>query len=368
MVFHEGFTKNYYVDTPNWFSKRAEIYKEVSTWVDRPFDKVYFDFSAPYCGWIDVSVYVNGKKRHMFPLTAAFSCLHEIKTWLEDIIIDTKLSSDVYLNLEGRTAILHYEHIRLAEVGCRMKFVNEDSDKDEWESYDANNGGLDTGLFYLYDSACKDIPVVCYCRTKQFIFSLYNSLLYYSSRGKYAHLIGREWFYEDHDDDGNPTENRWTFYKRLKSPLIEWNYDSTDAFRHKRPKFEETPVVKETVHMYAERGDRLFWNQQGECCGNAESFFVDTNRTKVNLSDMPEVRTWYNQFDGKKTLEEWSEEKFVSWFNQGWKLAKKIRQRLPLSVDLYYHREPFALEDSESGSVDIPIIVPDDRLLIKRKR
>ena len=75
-----------------------------------------------------------------------------------------------------------------------------------------------------------------------------------------------------YDDDGNPTEDRWTFYNHIKSSLIEWNYDSKEAYRHVKPKFKETPAVKETVHMWAEWGDALFWHQRGGCCGNAESF------------------------------------------------------------------------------------------------
>lgn len=218
MIFHEGFTTkpNDILLSPSWFKKRAELYKEVSNWENKPFDEIFFDFSAPDIGWIDVTIYVNGKKQHQFPLTAAFDCFYEIKNWLEDIVNDFKLSSDLYLELEGRTAILHYEHIRLAEVGGT--FTYEDRDKDELESFDANNGEPDTGLFYIYDSGFKSIPVVCYCKTKQFLFAFYNSIIYYSSRSKYAGLIGKEWFYMDHDADGNPTEDNWTLYKYKVTP------------------------------------------------------------------------------------------------------------------------------------------------------
>ena len=370
MAFHEGFIlePRDRLHTPNWFAMRAELYKEVSAWLDKPFDVVYFDFSAPYCGWIDVTIYVNGKKKHQFPLTAAFDSISRIKNWLEDIVNDTKLSTDLFLEFEGRGAVLHYEHIRLAEVGYRRKYVSEDRDKDEWESFDANNKP-DTGLFYLYDSSCKGIPVVCYCKTKQFIFALYNGLMHYSSKGEYARLIGSEWFYMDHDKDGTPTKDRWTFYNLIKSPLIEWNYDSKKAFRHVKPEFKETPFIVETVHMWAEWAGGLFWHQRGGCCGKAEGFFVDTGKTRVDLRDMPEIRTWYNEFDNRIPEEEWPEKEFEPWFNRGWEFAKKIRQRLPMNVDLYYHWKTFYIEGPKHMDyVDIPIIVPDERLLIQRKR
>ena len=120
--------------------------------------------------------------------------------------------------------------------------------------------------------------------------------------------------------------------------------------------------------MWAEWGDALFWHQRGGCCGNAESFFVDTDNATIDLSDMPEVRTWYDEFNNRAPEEDWPDEEFVPWLNRGWELAKKIRQRLPLTVDLYYHWKSFAVEGLEFGSVDIPIVVPDGRLIIERNR
>ncbi|MDO4510645.1 MAG: hypothetical protein Q4B68_02365 [Bacteroidales bacterium] len=367
MVFHDGFfiKRGDILVSPGWFEQRAELYKKVAMWqhTEKSFDEIFFHFTAPDCGWMDVAVYVNGKRKHVFSLTAAFDSLDEIRVWLEDIVNDTKLSSDLYLDLEGRTVILHYEHIRLAEVGVSRKFVNQNRDEDEWESFDANNGAPDTGLFYLYDSDSDDIPVVCYCLTKQFLFSMYNNLMYYSSKGEYARLIGKEWYYLDHDKE----YDNWTFYNRLKSSLIEWNQDSRRAYRHCMPKFRQTPIIKETVHMWAEWEDALFWHQRGGRCGNAESFFVDTNHATIDLRDLPEVREWYDEFNNRIPEEKWPDDEFEPWFNKGYELAKKIRQRLPLEVDLFYHWKSFSVEGA-NFSIDIPILVPDNRLLITKRK
>lgn len=369
MIFHSGFRERAldFYDTPSWFESRSQVYKEVASWNNKNIDQVYFDFSAPDCGWMYVSIYVNGKKIHEFPLTAAFDPFHELKTWMEDIVNDFKLSSDLYLELEGRTAILHYEHIKLAQVGSERKFVHEEYNIDEWEDYDANYGAPDICLFYLYDSGVNGIPVVCCCRTKDFLLALYNGLLYYASRTKNAPLIGKEWYYMDHDDDGNPIESNWTFYNRLKSPLIEWNLDSRLAYRHERPVFKDHPMIKETVHMWTEWGDGLFWHQRGGCCGNAEEFFVDTESATIDLSDLPDIRTWYDEFDMRTPDADWPDEQFKPWLNKGWELAKIVRTRLPMEVDLFYHWKPFKLDDNEWGYVDIPIIVPDTRLLIPKE-
>ena len=357
MTFHPDFRDNFGIcNAPNWFGARARVYNDVSKWKGKAIDEVLFDFSAPDCGWIDVSVYVNGNKAHQFPLTAAFDPFDGIKNWMEDIVNDFKLSADLYLELEGRTAILHYEHIRLAQVS--ISYSGEKSD--------ANDGGSDIGLFYLYDSAKDDISVVCCCRTKDFLSALYNGLMWYASRSKNASLIEDEWYYMHYDEDDTPHANNWSFYNTLKSPLIEWNLDSRFAYRHGAPSFKAVPKIKETVHMWVEWGDGLFWDQQGRCCGNAEEFEIDTEPTRVNLRDIPEIRGWYDEFDAGDPLAEWTEEQFKSWHKKGWELAKKVRAKLPAEVDLFYEWKSFRRTEPQLGYTEIGILVPDERLLVPK--
>ena len=368
MVFHPNFCQRRLdcCDTPDWFEQRSKLYEEVAKWDNGNIKEVYFDFSSPDCGWIDVSIYFDGKKIHTFPISEAFDPFCEIKEWMEDVVNDFKLGSDLYIFVEGRTIILHYEHIRLAQVGCGRKFVNEDRDKDEWESYDANSH-YDIGLFYVYDSVEDEIPVACLCKTKDFLFSLYNGLLYYSSKSKHSILIGKEWYYSDHDDDGTPLLSNWDLYNTLKSPLLEWNYDSKEAYRHQRPRFNAVPPIKETVHMWAEWCDALFWHQRGGCCGNADGFSIDTEDLWIDLSDMKELRIWYDEFDNRDPSVDWEDDTYWSWFHRGWGLAKEVRKRLPASVDLFYQWKYFKKEDDEFKSVEIPIIVPDERNLVTKK-
>jgi hypothetical protein len=351
MTFHPDFRDELGIcDAPNWFAARARVYNDVAKWKDKATDEVFFDFSAPDCGWIDVSIYVNGNKVHEFPLTAAFDPFEDIKNWMENIVNDFKLSADLCLNLEGRTAILHYEHLRLARFS--ISCYGEQSD---------------IGLFYMYDSADDDIPVVCCCKTKDFLSALYNGLMWYASRSRNVPLIEDEWYYMHYDEDEDePHDNSWSFYNTLKSPLIEWNFDSRFAYRHKAPSFKAVPKIKETVHMWAEWGDGLFWDQQGRCCGNAEEFEIDTEPTRVNLRDIPEIRGWYDEFDAGEPLAEWTEEQFKSWHKKGWELAKKVRAKLPAEVDLFYQWKSFKRNDSEWGHTEIGILVPDTRLLVPK--
>ena len=220
------------------------------------------------------------------------------------------------------------------------------------------------GLFFVFDSSTELVPVVCYCETKQLLFSLYNGLIYYTSRSGSAELIGKEWYYLDKDNEGNPIENNWTFYNVIKSSVVEWYLDETRPRHQKMPRFRDVPAVKETVHMWAEWGDGLFWHQCGGCCGNAEKFCVDNSENYIDLSDLPELRKWYDEFDDSNPCVEWEKEVYNSWFRRGWELAKEVRRRLPETVDLYYDWK-YLSHKIEGKSVDIPFLVLDERLIVQ---
>lgn len=334
MAFHSGFRKGSFdFDVaPGWFEARAELYREVAKWVERKPDDIFFDFSAPDAGWMDIGVYSNGKLLHTFTISAACDPFGNIKVWMESITDTKQLANTMYIECEGRVVILHYEHIRLAELG----------------------------LFYLYDSDCEDIPVVCLCRTKQFLSTLYEGLIYYASLSNHAHLIGKEWYYMDRDDDCNPTENNLTFYNIVKSPLVEWSIYSDCAYRHLRPKFNPKPKIKDVIHMWAEYGFGLFW-VKGGCCGNLEKIW----RYSLELPAELGIKEWYDEFDNLNPEEGWSSpSEYKDWLDRGWDIAKKVRQLLPESVDLLFEWKPYRFEDGHSY-VEIPRIVPDERNVVK---
>ncbi len=56
----------------------------------------------------------------------------------------------------------------------------------------------------------------------------------------------------------------------MKSPLAEWAID-VDNRSCWPPRFEMKPCVRETVHMYADCGDAVFWNKDGLCVGSPMS-------------------------------------------------------------------------------------------------
>lgn len=368
MLFHNNFEDRYsWCDTPNWFELKSKLYADICTWEPRKLDEVFFHFKAPNAGWMDFDVYVNGEKKHSTYFSAAFDPFRELRVWMEDVVNDFKLCSSMAIEIEGRTLIFHYENIKLCDVSVRRKFINEDREKDEWEFTDADTHPT-IGVFCLYDSACDALPIICMCSAKQLVQSLYGSLLEYAT-GEYKNKIPRDWYYMDldYDDDDNewkPLCDNWDFYNIIKSPLIEWFIYSKDGYRHKCHKFKPTPKIKETIHMWAEWGGGLFW--QGKCCGNADGFYIETGCKRIELTDIPELREWYDEFDNRAPEDIWPEDEYNKWFAKGWELAKLVRKRLPENVDLFYQWRKYALQSPFDGNKEIPLIVPNDNLEIKK--
>ena len=342
-----------------WHEARSNVYKIFAEQCDIKTSEVYFEFSAPDVGWADVSVYSDGNKLHTFHISAAFDPFADIKAWLEDIVNDFKLSSDICIDAEGQTIILHYEHLRLAECGATRKFVSQDRDQDEWQSYDAMSCP-DLGLFYIYDSGSMKIPVVCCCETKQFLFAFYHAMLEFARNRK--HDIGNEWYYMDSDVRG-----RQELYNSIKSPMVEWGIYSDHAYRHLRPTFNKKDPIREVIHMWAEWSNALFW--KNGCCGNADHLRLSTEPHKIDLTCVDGLREWYDEFDNQYAEDMWPNGGYDEWLSKGWELALKIRTLLPPHIDLLYEWKAFKDINSECGWSDrYGRIVPDIRDVDERSR
>lgn len=353
-------------DISNWHKLRGQLYSELATWGERPFDQVAFGFSKPKAGWIDCTVYVNEIEKCSFPLSCVFDPFQDFKHWMEDIVKDDKMLSEFVIDAEGRSILFHYEHLELAQVGYRQKDYNLDRKDADWECFDANSEA-DKGLFFIYDTDDDlKMPVVCYCRTKDFLQSLYNSLMYYASRSISAKRIADEWYIDNYDAEEK--HDQWYLYNQIKSPLVEWNQDSAEPYRLEHPNFAATPPIRETIHMWAEYGDALFWHQDGCCCGNAESLFLESSDVEIKLSNIPQLRSWYDEFDKQDPLDNWPDDEYNSWFARGFQLAKRVRRRLPADVDLFFGWKCYKSDDAKCEKIEVGILVPDGRILLKSER
>lgn len=93
----------------------------------------------------------------------------------------------------------------------------------------------------------------------------------------------------------------------------------------------------ETIWMWAEYGDALFWNQEGGCIGDSHSLITDWRHKKVDLSRIEGLAEWYARFDNDAhPAYEWTPEEYDSWFEEGWKYARAVRRILPDEIDLKY--------------------------------
>ena len=93
----------------------------------------------------------------------------------------------------------------------------------------------------------------------------------------------------------------------------------------------------ETVWMWAEYGDALFWNRDGGCIGNCHELITDRHHKKVDLSGIVGLAEWYARFDDDKyPAYEWSPQEYTAWIEEGWKYAYAVRRILPDEIELLY--------------------------------
>ena len=104
-----------------------------------------------------------------------------------------------------------------------------------------------------------------------------------------------------------------TFYNAMKSPLIEWNIRATHRYWDST-RFRKMPKIKETISMWCDYGDALFWGRgtdgKGGCCGNADSLFTDT-AGEIKLDSIKGLREWYEKWDSASLPDNWTKITFI---------------------------------------------------------
>lgn len=96
--------------------------------------------------------------------------------------------------------------------------------------------------------------------------------------------------------------------------------------------FENT----ETIIMWAEYGDALFWHKGSGCCGDSRSVVTDSGRV-IDLTGIKGLREWYARYDDDKyPAYEWTPEEYTAWRKEGWKYAQAVRDLIPDDIDLVY--------------------------------
>ena len=229
---------------------------------------------------------------------------------------------------------LHYEKLR-DEDFCI-------STKDSWR-HSKTEIYSEIGLFYVYDSSSDSIPFYALCETKDFINSIYLALLALCGNCYNTHFsdFANEWYYDENNLSRGRKYDNLTFYNAIKSSLIEWKICSKNTCWGNSVRFRKMPKIKETISMWCDYGDALFWgrggvNGTGACCGNADSLFTDS-AGEIKLDSIIGLREWYDEWDSASLPNNWTKKQWRDWDARGYSFALQVRKLLPDTIDLFYY-------------------------------
>ena len=300
----------------SWFEQRSKIYGLMTKGLPMEADNVRFRFNPPEAGTIDMYILVENKVNMLIPIAVHDFSFTMLRTFLENIVKDDLcLESSIYLNtgMDKITDVFHYEHLvhKPCNLLCPMGLNNKDAEECEADD--------DYGLFYVYNWRYNE-PVYAFCKTRDFVKSLYLSVLSYIG-------LGNNDFYEEwYRYDGGDDERKWKLYNEFKSDLIEWYIYSDKSYREvwPRPEFKNEHTVDEIIMMYP----GYFMDDNGEEFGDCETIQLWENEIEFDYTTNNLLEDWaLGIFDEIYTEE---------IFQKGWYAAKRIRKLLPDNIDLYY--------------------------------
>ena len=298
-----------------WFTERSRIYDEFSKRENslKKTDSPFFYFNSPDSGWIQMEIYMNGKKCFTCDCSCVYDPFQDMKRWLEDIVLGHNVETTMHIDCEKNEVYLHYERL-----------------------YDSS----DVGLFYVYNDNPESIPFYAVCDTNDFVKSLYLALLkvcgncYNTQHSDFA----KEWYYDENSFRSHKFDNM-TFYNNVKSPLLDLYVNSKYPW-YSDFYFRKMPKVKETISMWCDYADALFWGRDKEghgfCCGDAGGFGTET-AGDFNLETIEGLREWYDEWDSTPLPNKWTKKQWDKWHERGYAFAQQIRELLPDTIDLYYY-------------------------------
>ena len=332
-------------------------------------DSVFFRLHSPELGCIDFDVFVNGEKHFSSMFSEVFDPFQDIRSWLEAIAKGCDPIQSLRIDTEGTQMIWVYEVLREAEYAYSTPETNSDANG-MWFSKVREP---EVGLFYIYEASPHgNIIVKTIVNTREFVTALYLALLDVAANGyNREHSDFRKQWYAPQTLWRRSKRTNWAFYNAMKSSLIEWYIHSDEQYSYHRHQFVKMPPVKETIQMWCDYGDALFWGRwndgYGACIGDAGSLDTYTCGT-IDLSAIEGLQAWYDEWNRtplENILEEENESLDDEWFNRGWRLALKVRELMPDTIDLFYYNWYPSVEvqqDDENHFPErLPMIVPNKR-------
>ncbi len=187
-------------------------------------------------------------------------------------------------------------------------------------------------------------------KVKHFINALYVTLMMFSVRGEEAPT--KQWYpyteeYKKEEDYKTWMKNSPHWHQsQVSSSLIEWYLESSERYTSAKPQFQNVSSIGYIVNMWADYGC-IFW-RDGISIGEITT--LDINDLDFDFSDVEGLEEWYADFprlseEFQSINEETEKETQASilqeieeWHIRGFKLAQKIRKRLPINVILHYEQ------------------------------
>lgn len=174
------------------------------------------------------------------------------------------------------------------------------------------------------EKSCRGELFSAYVNRHEFVRGLYLTLMTHFGFGIYT----TEEFQTENYPKGEELVKRWQPYNILKSDIIEWYITDDLYYNSPIPKETGSHQVNETVVIFPDCGCCM-WDTMGVGSGNEEGLHLDSGEYDMNI---PGLGNWINRCDYPDV----QAPDYESWWEEGWRIAKEIRKRLPPTVDLYY--------------------------------
>lgn len=233
-----------------------------------------------------LSVLFQGNKNEA-KVKIPFNSISEIRNWLEHIIEAREAKSIIECS------------------GYKLHFFKQ-----------AIGAHTDMGQFWIVKSGKLHPVFTAYVNIREFVVGMYLS------------LMTKLGFYLYKNTDGCPSdEDRkaiWKPYNGLKSDIIESCIGGQSLTRKSSP----SVPINETLVMFPDYGGCIFWDTMGVGVGDSKELYLETDNIKLNVPGLDRWSDFYDNHDKSQTFEE--------YWQEGWELAKIVRQQLPDNIDLYY--------------------------------
>jgi len=329
-----------WLDIKDWMRERGAVYEQYAKGLPATCDEIGISMNLDHFGWLDTTLYKNGKKVIEMPLSEIAYPLISIVNWLERIIdlpgTNDRFEESLHLDCEGNHVMMHYELVHAPEFGAV-------------EDYQ--------GLVIVYgtwveDPKWEESTMSAIVSLPDFVASIYNGIL-----NLFAPLPGRKYTEEEiieswPAEDGD-ADDVMQLYNEVKSPKLEWFLAPKEYGQWFDVDFVKKQI-RDTVLMEA-RPDGLFWNLNNECIGNHDALHIGD--TICSLSKVQDLGQWSSRLFNPDTA------KYDRWLDQGYLLAMKIREVMPVDVDLFFVNNHLKYN---TGRV-LYRIVPDMRQVVKGK-